>query len=397
MGVAYLKTDVVAMLLAGGQGTRLGLLTDDIAKPAVLFGAKYRIIDFTLSNCANSGINTVGVLIQYRPLILNTYVGIGSAWDFDNKIFESGDGLTILPPYKDKDKDGGSWYTGTANAIYQNIEYIDRFSPSKVLILSGDHIYKMDYNEIIKYHDEKKADVTISVIEVPWNEASRFGIMNTNKDGKIIEFEEKPENPKSNKASMGIYVFTWKKLKEYLIMDNEDKASSHDFGKNIIPKMLANKESLVAYKFEGYWKDVGTVISYWEANMDLIQEENVINLFDRKWIFRSQNYRVPPQYIGEDSIIENSLISDGCQIEGVVKNSVIFPSVKIEKGAIIVDSVVMPGVIIERGAKVTRAIVGERAEIGEGAIIEKDGDCSDGIIIIAKREKIHKETLVSCG
>lgn len=389
-----MKTDIVAMLLAGGQGTRLGLLTDEIAKPAVLFGAKYRIIDFTLSNCSNSGINTVGVLTQYRPLALNTYVGIGSAWDFDNKVIDSGEGLTILPPYKGKD--GGNWYSGTANSIYQNIEYIDRFNPENVLILSGDHIYKMDYNKMLDYHKEKKSDITISVIEVPWDEASRFGIMNTNEENEIIEFQEKPKKPKNNKASMGIYIFNWQKLKKYLIEDNKDESSSNDFGKNIIPKMLEKEERLIAYEFEGYWKDVGTVKSYWEANMDLLQDKNIIDLFDRKWIFRSQNYRVPPKYIGENSQISNSLISDGCRIDGIVKNSVIFPSVVIEKGAIVEDTVVMPSVLIKEGARVNRAIIGEKAILKENSIVKKYDHCSDDIVVIAQKKVIEKNSTICC-
>lgn len=376
--------EVVAMLLAGGRGTRLGQLTDDIAKPAVPFGGKYRIIDFTLSNCANSGIHTVGVLTQYRPMTLNSYIGIGSSWDLDKTMDEAGDGVTILPPYINKD--GGQWYSGTANSIYQNIEYIDQQNPDHVLILSGDHIYRMNYQGLIDHHKKMQADATISVIRVPWEEANRFGIMNTDEEGRIVEFQEKPEEPKNNQASMGIYVFEWNTLRQQLIEDDRKEDSSHDFGKDIIPQLLAKNKKLHAYNFSGYWKDVGTVKSYWEANMDLLAKDFILDLFDRKWVFRSENYKVAPKYIGADAKVHSALISDGCKILGEIDTTVVFPQVFVEKGSRIKESVIMPKVQIGKGVSIEKTIIGEGCIIEDGVQIQKDpqGD----VVVIPHQSRV---------
>ena len=346
------RKEIVAMILAGGQGSRLGVLTKDIAKPAVPFGGKYRIIDFPLSNCSNSGIYTVGVLTQYKPLDLNAYIGIGDPWDLDRR----NGGVTILPPYQGEK--GGAWYKGTANAIYQNIQFIDRYEPEYVLILSGDHIYKMDYYKMLDFHKSHNADATIAVINVPLDEASRFGIMNTNEDSTIYEFEEKPKNPKSTNASMGVYIFKWSVLKGYLIQDEMDKDSSNDFGKNIIPKMLNSGRKLVAYPFKGYWKDVGTIESLWEANMDLLKIDNELNLYDSEWKIYSDNQIRPAQHIGEKAKIANSLIVEGCIVNGEVEDSILSQGVTVGKNTIIRDSVIMPNVKIGDNVTIERAIVG---------------------------------------
>lgn len=372
------NTEVVAMILAGGQGSRLGVLTKKLAKPAVPFGGKYRIIDFPLSNCANSGINTVGVLTQYKPLELNAHIGIGQPWDLDRK----DGGVSILPPYQEEK--GGNWYKGTANAIYQNIEFIDRYDPEYVLILSGDHIYKMDYTRMLEFHKEKEADATIGVIEVPINEASRFGIMNTRDDMSIYEFEEKPKIPKSNLASMGIYIFRWKILKKYLKADEANKESNNDFGKDIIPSMLSDGMNMVAYPFKGYWKDVGTIESLWQANMDLLKRDNELNLHDQDWKIYSTNPVRPAQYIGENAKITNSLIVEGCTVYGEVKNSVLFQGVHVGKNTIIKDSVIMTN------AKIGDNVIIEKAIIGSDAIIRKDCVIGTGeeIEIIAAKEEV---------
>lgn len=355
------KKEMVAMLLAGGQGSRLYALTQNVAKPAVPFGGKYRIIDFPLSNCINSGIDTVGVLTQYQPLELNDYIGNGQPWNLDRNY----GGVHILPPYQ-KSK-GSDWYTGTANAICQNIPFIQRYDPEYVLILSGDHIYKMDYSKMLEYHKEKGADCTIAVIDVPMEEASRFGIMNCNPDGSIYEFEEKPKAPKSTLASMGIYIFNWKKLKKYLEEDDADETSAKDFGKNIIPNMLNNKEVMFAYTFDGYWKDVGTIDSLWEANMDLINPKVPLDLHDKSWKIYSRNPVMPPHYVSSKAFVQNSLITEGCEVEGEIDFSVLFAGVKVEEGAVVRDSIVMPNAVIKKGAVVEYAIIAENTVIGENA------------------------------
>ena len=355
--------EMIAMLLAGGQGSRLYALTQKLAKPAVPFGGKYRIIDFPLSNCVNSGIDTVGILTQYQPLVLNEYIGNGQPWGLDR----AHGGVHVLPPYETAN--GKSWYSGTANAIYQNIGFIDRYSPEYVVILSGDHIYKMDYSKMVDYHKEKNADATIAVLEVPWEEAPRFGIMTADEDGTITEFAEKPKEPKSNLASMGIYVFTWKKLRQYLIDNENDTTATKDFGKNIIPAMLENKEKMVAYHFDGYWKDVGTIDSLWEANMDVLDPNVPLDLLDDSWKIYSRNPVMPPHYAGPQSRIENSMIAEGCEINGMIDFSVLFAGVTVEEGAIVRDSIVMPNSVIKKGAVIEYAIVGEDCVIGEGAHI----------------------------
>ncbi|MBR0266828.1 MAG: glucose-1-phosphate adenylyltransferase [Clostridia bacterium] len=360
------KKTCVAMLLAGGQGSRLGILTKKVAKPAVPYGGKYRIIDFPLSNCTNSGIDTVGVLTQYQPLELNAYIGSGAPWDLDI----SNGGVFVLPPYQ-KGK-SGEWYRGTANAIYQNIAFIEQYNPDYVLILSGDHIYKMDYNAMLNYHIRHGADATIAVREVPWEEASRFGIMNTDSDDKIVEFEEKPKNPKSNKASMGVYIFTWSKLRHYLEEDEADKKSSNDFGKNIIPNMLNDKQVIVAYSFNGYWKDVGTIESLWEANMDLLEKPMPIDMHDKRWRIFAKNPGMAPHYIAKGATVKDSLITEGCEVYGNVNHSVLFAGVIIEEGAKVESSVIMPGSVIKRGAVVRRAIVAENAVVGPGAFVGEE-------------------------
>lgn len=357
------KKEVVAMILAGGQGSRLGILTKNIAKPAVPFGGKYRIIDFPLSNCSNSGIYTVGVLTQYKPLDLNAHIGIGDPWDLDRR----DGGVSILPPYQGEK--GGDWYKGTANAIYQNIQFVDRYDPEYVLILSGDHIYKMDYYKMLDFHKDNHADATIAVIDVPLEEASRFGIMNTRADNSIYEFEEKPKLPKSTNASMGIYIFNWSILKKYLREDEKDINSSNDFGKNIIPNMLRSGRKLMAYPFEGYWKDVGTIESLWEANMDLLKRDNDLNLYDSEWKIYSQNQVRPAHYIGEEARIINSLIVEGCIIHGKVENSVLSQGVYVGKNTVIRDSVIMPNVQIGDNVKIEKAIVGNNAIINHNCNI----------------------------
>ncbi len=357
------KKECVAMLLAGGQGTRLGLLTKAVAKPAVPFGAKYRIIDFTLSNTINSGIDTIGVLTQYQPFELNQYIGNGQPWDLDRL----NGGAFVLPPYQRADS--GEWYKGTANAIYQNCDFIDRYNPDYVLVLSGDHIYKMDYSAMLDAHKARNAACTIAVRDVPIEQASRFGIMNTNPDGSIYEFEEKPKHPKSTNASMGIYIFTWEKLKKYLIEDEANKASSNDFGKNVIPLMLNAGETMYAYSFNDYWKDVGTISSLWEAHMDVLDTQSGLNLDDSDWKIYSRNSAEPPQYIGNKAVISNSIISEGCNIDGNIENSVIFYGATIKEGAVIKDSIVMPHAVIGRGAEVYHSIVGWDADIQAGATV----------------------------
>ena len=354
------KTDVVAMLLAGGQGSRLGVLTKSIAKPAVPYGGNYRIIDFPLSNCVNSGIYTVGVLTQYQPLVLNDYLGNGQPWDLDR----INGGVHVLSPYEAIG--GAEWYKGTANAIYQNINFIEKYDPEYVVILSGDHIYKMDYAKMVDFHKKNNADCTIAVLEVPWEEASRFGILATDENDKIYEFAEKPAEPKSNKASMGVYVFSWDKLKKYLTEDEADPNSSNDFGKNIIPKMLGDGQRMFAFPFKGYWKDVGTIESLWEANLDIINPNVDLDLSDKSWRIYSRNPMAPPHYIGKDAVVENSSVSEGCEIDGLVDYSVVSPNVTIEKDAEVKYSVIMPGATIKSGAKVYYSIIAEDAVIESG-------------------------------
>lgn len=360
------------MLLAGGQGSRLYALTQDVAKPSVPFGGKYRIIDFPLSNCANSGIDTVGVLTQYRPLQLNSYIGNGQPWDLDM----SDGGVYILPPYQSAGEKG-SWFSGTANAIYQNIAFIENYDPENVLILSGDHIYKMDYSAMLREHIEHDAACTISVQQVSMEEATRLGIMSVGEDGYVAEFEEKPAHPKSDLASMGIYIFNWQKLRAYLIADENDPNSSKDFGKNIIPNMLAAGEKLWPYRFEGYWRDVGTITSLWDANMDMLST-NRINLYDPAWPISSRSPICPPHHIGKNAVICHSIVTEGCEIDGKVENSVLSSSVTVEEGASVLYSVLMPGVTVEKGAVVEYAIIGENTTIGAGAHIGAQPDLTDG-------------------
>ncbi|MBR0387795.1 MAG: glucose-1-phosphate adenylyltransferase [Clostridia bacterium] len=383
------KKTCVAMLLAGGQGSRLGILTKNVAKPAVPYGGKYRIIDFPLSNCTNSGIDTVGVLTQYQPLELNSYIGSGAPWDLD---ISNGGGVFVLPPYQTVK--GREWYRGTANAIYQNLSFIEEYNPDYVLILSGDHIYKMDYNAMLTDHIRNDADATIAVRPVPWEEASRFGIMNTDDENRIIEFEEKPKKPKSNKASMGVYIFTWEKLRKYLIDDENDKKSSNDFGKNIIPAMLGAQERMFAYNFEGYWKDVGTIESLWEANMDLLMENPPINLHDKGWRIYARNPGFPPHYVAKGASITDSLVTEGSEIYGNVHHSIIFAGVTVEEGANVQDSVIMPGSIIKRGAVVRRTIVAENAVIGAGAIV---GEETGNIAVIGHDVSLPAGVSVAAG
>ena len=364
-----IKKKCIAMLLAGGQGSRLGLLTKVMAKPAVPFGGKFRIIDFPLSNCANSHIDTVGVLTQYQPLELNRYIGNGAPWDLD---LSSG-GVFVLPPYMTAKS--GEWYRGTANAIYQNISFIEQYDPEYVLILSGDHIYKMDYNKMLEAHISGGADVTIAVRPVPMEVASSFGIMNIDEQDHIIEFEEKPKVPKSNLASMGVYIFTWKMLRQYLIDDENDPNSKNDFGKNIIPKMLGDGRVMLAYRFTDYWKDVGTIASLWEANMDLLKVPPEFDLTDDRWSIYARTPVMPPHYIGESARVERSMIAEGCEVFGTVEGSVLFAGVEVAEGATVEDSVIMPGTRIEAGAVVRRAIVSENCVISKGCIVgEPEGD-----------------------
>ncbi|OAS82637.1 glucose-1-phosphate adenylyltransferase [Metabacillus rhizosphaerae] len=367
------------MLLAGGRGTRLKDLTENLAKPAVPFGGKYRIIDFTLSNCRNSGIDTVGVLTQYHPHVLQSYIGDGKEWDLSKRE----GGLSVLPPYQCEN--GERWYEGTAHAIYQNKHIIEQYDPEHVLVISGDHIYKMDYTKMLQQHVKSKADATISVIEVPWNEASRFGIMKTDENtGQIIDFAEKPKNPTSNLASMGIYIFNWKTLKYYLEQEEHNQFSTKDFGKDIIPAMLQNNLKLFAYEFNGYWKDVGTIDSFWEANMDLLKKETNILLNEKDWKVYTVEQTHPPQYLDVDARVTQSLISEGCEIYGSVENSVLFSGVKVGKGAIIKDSVILPNAVIGDNVHIEKAVV------GSGVLVEDDVDLtSNGITLVG--ENIHKQ------
>ena len=366
-----MKKSCIAMLLAGGQGSRLYALTQNVAKPNMPFGGKYRIIDFPLSNCANSGIDTVGVLTQYRPLQLNSYIGGGQPGDLDS----ADGGVFILPPYQTAGENG-SWFSGTANAIYQNIGFIEMYDPDNVLILSGDHIYKMDYSDMLREHTESGAACTIAVLQVSMDEASRFGIMNIGGDGYINEFEEKPKKPKSNLASMGIYIFNWKKLREYLIADENDPASDKDFGKNIIPNMLRNGEKLWPYRFDGYWRDVGTITSLWDSNMDMLSN-TLIDLYDPKWPIRSRGSVCPPHFAGENASIVHSIVTEGCVIEGKVENSVLSSSATVAPGASVLYSVLMPGAQVREGAVVEYAIIGENTVVGKGAHIGQAPDGSE--------------------
>lgn len=370
---------MIAMILAGGQGSRLGALTKDVAKPAVPFGGKYRIIDFPISNCSNSGIYTVGVLTQYKPLILNNYIGIGTPWDLDR----NNGGISILQPYMKQN--GGRWYTGTADAIYQNRHFIDHYDPEYVLILSGDHIYKMDYSKMLEYHEMKKADATISVINVSLSEASRFGIMNTREDNSIYEFDEKPEKPKNTMASMGVYIFNWKLLSKYLNEDRNDNISTNDFGKDIIPKMISAGEKVYAYPFEGYWKDVGTIESLWRANMDLISDNNELNIHDDLWKIYSLNPSLPPHFAGPNAEIKDSIVSEGCFILGKVENSVISNGVYIGENTVVKDSVIMPDTKIYDNCMVVKSV------IGSGAIIKDNCKLGDGenICLLGNGSKIE--------
>ena len=387
----FKKKECVAMLLAGGQGSRLYALTTKTAKPAVSFGGKYRIIDFTLSNCINSGIDTVGVLTQYQPLVLNEYIGNGQPWDLD-RIWG---GVKILPPYQGQKS--ADWYKGTANAIYQNLEFINRYDTEYVLILSGDHIYKMDYAKMLEYHKAKGADCTIAVIDVPIEEASRFGIMSANEDGSIYKFTEKPKNPDSTNASMGIYIFTREKLQKYLVEDEADPNSSNDFGKNIIPNMLAAGEKMFAYGFEGYWKDVGTINSLWEANMDLLGADPVLDLNDPNFKIYSRNQSNGPQFIGENAKIVNSYVTDGCEIYGTVKNCVIGSGVKIMPGAYVKDCVLMGDTVIGSGATVSYSIIDTGVEIGAGATVGESRDKAKGITVLGADIKVPNGVVVEDG
>ena len=372
--------NMLAMILAGGRGTRLHDLTKKVAKPAVSYGGKYRIIDFPLSNCANSGIDIVGVLTQYESVLLNSYAAAGRRWGLDAK----DSGVYVLPP-REKADANLDVYRGTADAISQNIDFVDMFAPEYVLILSGDHIYKMNYDNMLDYHKETGADATIAVIEVPMKEASRFGIMNTDDEGRIVEFEEKPENPKSNLASMGIYIFNWKLLRKILLADMKNQDSNHDFGKDIIPTMLNDGRKLYAYKFKGYWKDVGTIDSLWEANMDLINSKNELDLNDDSWKIYTEDTTVLPQYVGPTAEIERAFINQGCVINGKVKNSVLFTGARVGEGAQIIDSVLMPGVEVEEGAVVTRALVADGVKIGKNAVVGSAD--SEHIELVSKRVK----------
>ena len=379
------------MLLAGGQGSRLYALTNNIAKPAVAFGAKYRIIDFPLSNCINSGIDTVGVLTQYEPLELNEYIGNGQPWDLDRAF----GGVHILSPYQAKKK--SSWFEGTANAIYQNMSFMKRYSPDYVLILSGDHIYKMNYAEMLRAHKATGADCTIAAIEVPLKEASRFGVLNCNPDGSIYEFEEKPKVPKSNLASMGIYIFTAEKLFKYLAADDADPNSEKDFGKNVLPAMLNAGEKMFSYRFKGYWKDVGTISSLWESNMDLLGEEPVFDVADSDWKIHSRNPLAPPEYIGDKAKVGNSMVALGCEVEGTVENSVLAAGVVVEEGAVVRDSVLMAGTVVKKGAEVVYSIVDENVVIEEGAVVGEDKEQKAGIAVLGRNITIAAGAKVAGG
>ncbi len=392
-----IKKEMIALLLAGGQGSRLGVLTKNVAKPAVLYGGKYRIIDFSLSNCINSGIDTVGVLTQYQPLKLNSHIGIGKPWDMDR----IDGGVTILSPYLKAEM--GEWFKGTANAVYQNIHYIDKYSPRYVAILSGDHIYKMNYSKMLDFHKENNADATISVINVPYEEAGRYGIMNCHENGKIYEFEEKPKNPRSTLASMGVYIFNWDMLRKYLIKDNETAGSDNDFGKNIIPAMLNDGRNLWAYQFSGYWRDVGTVQAFWESNMDLVSRVPEFNLFDPEWKIYTPNPVKPAHYIGPDARVKKSIIAEGCKVYGTVINSVLFPGAVVEEGALVEDSIIMSNSIVGKNTSVKRCIISEwviiggNSALGEGpdmANESKPGIYSSGITVVGEEANIPAGAII---
>ena len=377
-----MKQEMLAMILAGGQGSRLGVFTKRIAKPAVSFGGKYRIIDFVLSNCSNSGLDTVGVLTQYRPRVLNSHIGMGSHWDLDR----INGGVYILPPYMSEKE--GHWYNGTANAIYKNINFIDDYDPEYVLILSGDHIYKMDYSEMLSFHKEKNAEATIAVIEVPWDEANRFGIMNTEEDKKIYEFEEKPQEPKSNLASMGVYIFNWKTLKSYFLRGEKTNECFDDFGHDVIPAMLKDGIPMYAYPFKGYWRDVGTIESLWEANMDLIKNPDAVDLSDSNWRIYTNTMDLPPQYIGKKANVKESLIADGCSVLGTVENTVLSHKVDVGEGSVITNSVIMPNVTIGKNVVIEKAMIAEGAVIKDNAVIKDD---LGAISVISEYEVVTPE------
>ena len=385
------KKECVAMLLAGGQGSRLYALTSKIAKPAVAFGAKYRIIDFPLSNCINSGIDTVGVLTQYEPLEFNEYIGNGQPWDLDRAF----GGVHILSPYQAKKK--SSWFEGTANAIYQNLNFMQKYNPDYVLILSGDHIYKMDYSKMLRAHKATGADCTIAAIEVPLKEASRFGILNTNADGSVYEFEEKPKEPKSNLASMGIYIFTAEKLFKYLKADEENPSSSKDFGKDVLPAMLNAGEKMFSYRFKGYWKDVGTISSLWESNMDLLGAAPAFDVADADWKIHSRNPLAPPEYLGKNAIVHNSMIALGCEIEGTVEHSVLASGVVVEEGVFVKDSVIMAETVIKKGARVVYSILDENCIVEENAVVGQEKSENAGISVLGREVKIAKGVSVAGG
>ena len=379
------KKRIIAMILAGGQGTRLKELTEDIAKPAVAFGGKYRIIDFTLTNCSNSGIDTVGVLTQYEPHLLNNHIGRGSPWDLDRM----DGGVTVLQPHTSKNDEKG-WYKGTANAIYQNIKFIEEYNPEYVLILSGDHIYKMNYDKMLQFHIQKNADVTIGVFKVPMSDAPSFGIMNTKEDMSIYEFEEKPKEPKSDLASMGIYIFNWKLLKKYLDEDEKDPNSSNDFGKNIIPNMLNDGKKMFAYPFKGYWRDVGTIQSFWDAHMDLLSEDNELDLFEKSWKVNTRQGIYTPSYFEKGSKIQNTLIDKGCLVEGDIKHSVIFSGVKVGKNSIIIDSIIMADTEIGDNVIIQKAIIANDVKIADNIVI---GD-GEKIAVVGEKKIIDSQSLV---
>ncbi len=392
-----IKKEMIALLLAGGQGSRLGVLTKNVAKPAVLYGGKYRIIDFSLSNCTNSGIDTVGVLTQYQPLKLNSHIGIGKPWDMDR----IDGGVTILSPYLKAEM--GEWFKGTANAVYQNIHYIDKYSPQYVVILSGDHIYKMNYSKMLDFHKENNADATISVINVPYEEASRYGIMNCNENGKIHEFEEKPKQPKSTLASMGVYIFNWDTLRKYLIMDNETPGSDNDFGKNIIPAMLNDGKSMWAYQFSGYWRDVGTIQAFWESNMDLVSRVPEFNLFDPEWKIYTPNPVKSAHYIGPNARVKKSMIAEGCQVLGTVINSVLFPGAVVEEGAVIEDSIIMSNSVVKKNTSIQKCIIsewvtiGENCRLGEGEDVQnefKPSIYNSGITVVGEEANIPDGAII---